>query len=160
MMKNEGMTAWFKSLRDAPGKWRRRTRTERLLLLEAFVLLGIARLAVLTLPFRWLALSLGRHMNESDMQISASDLRLARMVAQAIRSAANNTPWESVCLTQAVAAQWMLKHRHIAGTLYLGVAKDETRPEKLSAHAYIRCGDIILTGAPGHRQFTVVATFS
>ena len=82
------------------------------------------------------------------------------MIGQAIRSAANYTPWESVCLPQAMAAQWMLKRRHIAGTLYLGVAKDETKPEKLAAHAWLRSGDVLLTGGAGHRQFTVVATFS
>ncbi len=160
MMYNMGMTEWFKSFQDAPSKWRRRTRIERMLLLEAFALLGLARLAVLILPFKWLAVSLGRHMNESGTQISATDLHQARMVGQAIRSAAHNTPWESVCLPQAMAAQWMLKRRRIAATLYLGVAKDETKLEKLAAHAWLRCGDVILTGAASHRQFKVVATFS
>ena len=160
MIHTANMNARFKSFQDAPAKWRRRSRIERWLLMEAFVLLGIARLAVLTMPFKRLAVSLGRHMNESDAQVSASDLNLARQVGQAIRSAANYTPWKSVCLPQAVAAQWMLKRRHIAGTLYLGMAKDEAKPEKLAAHAWLRCGDIILTGAASHRQFTVVSTFS
>ena len=154
------LTAWFKFFQDAPAKWRRRSRTERLLLMEAFVLLGIARLAVLVLPFKRLAVSLDRHQNETDMQISASDLNFARKVGQAVCSAANHTPWESVCLPQAVVAQWMLKRRRIAGTLYLGVAKDVTKPEILAAHAWLRCGSIILTGAAGHQQFTVVTTFS
>ncbi len=157
---NAAVTAWLKSLQDAPAKWRRRTRVERLLLLEAFVLLGFARLMVLAIPFRWLAGSLGKRMGESGTQVGESDLQHARMIGQAIRSAANNAPWVSVCLPQAVAAQWMLKHRHIPATLYLGVAKDEAKPEKLAAHAWLRCGDLILTGAPGHLQFTVVATFS
>ena len=160
MMNSTNVTAWFKSFQDAPAKWRRRTRVERFLLMEAFVLLGIARLAVLALPFKWLAVSLGRHMNEADAQIIASDLNLARKVGQAVRSAANYTPWESVCLPQGVAAQWMLKRRRIAGTLYLGVSKDEAKPEKLAAHAWLRCGNIILTGAAGHRQFTEVSSFS
>jgi hypothetical protein len=154
------MTTWFKSFRDVLAKWRRRTRAERILLLEAFLLLGVARLAVLALPFKWLAVSLGRHMHEADARISASDLHLARSVGQAICAAANYTPWESVCLPQAVAAQWMLKRRHIAGTLYLGVAKADAHPERLAAHAWLRCGNLILTGRQGHRQYTVVATFA
>ena len=160
MVNNTDMMAWFKSLCDAPAKWRRRSGAERVLLMEAFVLLGFARLAVLTLPFRWLAVSLGRHMNESSIQISASNLHHARKIGQAVRSAANNTPWESACLAQTVAGQWMLKRRNIAGTLYLGVAKDETKQEKITAHAWLRCGDIILIGREGQRQFTVVAAFS
>jgi hypothetical protein len=154
------MTPWFKSLHNAPAKWRRRSRTERLLLLEAFALLGLARLTVLILPFKWLAFSLGRHMNESGTQISVSDLQYARLIGQAIRSAANNTPWKSVCLPRAVAAQWMLRRRRIAATLYLGVAKDDEKPEKLAAHAWLRCGDIIVTGKAGMEHFTVVSVFS
>ncbi len=154
------MPKWLQYCRAVPAKWRRRTRAERLLLLEAFVLLAFARLMVLILPFKWLAVSLGRHMNESGTQVNPSDLLIARIVGQAIRSAASNTPWQSVCLPQAVAAQWMLKRRRIAATLYLGVAKSENKAEKLAAHAWLRCGDIILTGASGHRQFTVVAMFS
>ena len=156
---NAKMT-WLKSLHDTPAKWRRRSRAERLLLMEAFVLLGIARLTVLVMPFRWLAVTLGKHMKETGIEVNPSDLGPARMVGQAVRSAANNTPWESLCLPQAVAGQWMLKRRHIAGTLYLGVAKDKAKTERLAAHAWLRCGNIILTGREGHRQFTVVAVFS
>ena len=42
----------------------------------------------------------------------------------------------------------MLKRRGIPGTVYLGVMKDENRPVTLAAHAWVRCGSIILTGAP------------
>jgi hypothetical protein len=38
--------------------------------------------------------------------------------------------------------------------------KDESKPEKMAAHAWVRCGRFILTGADGHRRFTVVSTFS
>ena len=154
------MTRWLRSLRYAPAKWRRRSSAERLLLLEAAALLGVARLLLLTIPFRWLAGSLGKRMNESGTKADPSDLHAARLIGRAILSAANNTPWESVCLPQAVAGQWMLKRRGIAATLYLGVAKDEAKAEKLAAHAWLRCGDLILTGNAGHRHFTVVATFS
>ena len=160
LINNAGMMAWFKSLGDAPAKWRRRSWADRRLLMEAFLLLGVARLSILALPFKWLSVTLGRRMKETGAQINASDFRCALRIGQAVRSAANNTPWESVCLSQAVAAQWMLKRRHIAGTLYLGVTKDEAKPEKLIAHAWLRYGSVILTGREGHRKFTVVASFS
>lgn len=147
-------------IRSVPAKWRKRSGTERLLLLEAFALLGVARLLVLTMPFRLLAGSLGEHMGQSAPKATPDDLRCARLIGQAVRSAANNTPWQSVCLPQAVAGQWMLKRRRIAATLYLGVAKADAKPEQLAAHAWLRCGEAVITGAAGHRQFTVVATFS
>lgn len=159
-MNETGNRSWLKSLKDAPAKWRRRSRTERMLLVEAFLLLGIARLGVLILPFRWLAKSLGKHMKDDQKPVQPADLQVARLIGGAVRSAAGWTPWGSVCLPQAVAAKWMLKRRRIPGTVYLGVMKDETKPEKLSAHAWTRCGKIILTGAQGHHQYTVVSTFS
>jgi len=99
-------------------------------------------------------------MKETAESIQPADLHLARMIGWAVRSGANYTPWESVCLPQAVAAKWMIKRRGISGTLYLGVMKDETKPDKLAAHAWVRCGQFILTGAKGHLQYTVVSTFS
>ncbi len=149
----------FQALREAAAKWRRRTRRERLLLLEAVALLGIARLTTLIFPFRWIAGSLGKHMAESSRDLSAAHLQQARTMGQAIRSAAKYTPWASVCLSQAVAAQWMLKRRRIPATLYLGVAKDKAKWEGLSAHAWLRCGNVILTGREEHGQFAVVTTF-
>jgi hypothetical protein len=54
----------------------------------------------------------------------------------------------------------MLKRRRIGATLYLGVAKDLTKPQQLAAHAWLRCGDIILTGGANHKDFAVLSTFS
>jgi hypothetical protein len=153
------MFKFLKAISAAPAKWRRRSRIEKLLLLEAFFLLGLARILVLTIPFRWLARTLGRHMLESSTDAAAADLHLAVLIGQAVRAAAGNTPWESVCLPQAVAGQWMLKRRGITATLYLGVAKADDKPERLAAHAWLRCGYQILTGGAGHRQYTVVSTF-
>ena len=150
----------LKKLMEAPAKWRRRTKEERRMLVEAFVFLGMARFAVLCLPFRVLSRSLGTHMEESSRNTDPLEARTARLVGQAVRSAANNTPWASVCLPQAVACQWMLKRRGLAGTLYLGVKIAPDSPKGLLAHAWLRCGSRILTGADGHLQFTVVSSFA
>jgi hypothetical protein len=99
-------------------------------------------------------------MEETGLETNPSDIGYARMIGQAVCAAANYTLWKSVCLSQAVAAQWMLKRRNIAGTLYLGVAKDEANPLEFTAHAWLRCGNLILTGRDGHRRFTVVSKFS
>jgi hypothetical protein len=146
--------------KEALAKWHRRSPAERWLRIEAFLLLGLARIMVVVLPFRILAATLGRHRMETDHQVSPPVTDLALKIGQAVRAAACHTPWKSVCLPQAVAAQWMLRRRGIAGTLYLGVAKDKTNPDKLTAHAWLRCGNQILTGAGGYQAFTVVTTFS
>ena len=70
LMKEPAKASRIISLRDIFAKWGRRSRTERVLLLEAFMLLAAARLFVLALPFRWLARSLGRHMQEDQAPVS------------------------------------------------------------------------------------------
>jgi hypothetical protein len=131
---------------------------ERRLFVEAFIWLGIARLTILIVPFRRLAPYLGRHMVESDETVSPRNDDLRTKAAWALQTAAHYTPWESKCLVQAVAGKTMLKLRGVPSTLYLGLAKKENR--ELNAHAWLRSGDIILTGARGMGHYTVVATFA
>jgi hypothetical protein len=66
-------------------------------------------------------------------------------------------PGECKCLAQAVAAKMMLGRRGVPSTLYLGLAKDEQ--QKLRAHAWLRSGEVIVTGARERDKFHVVATF-
>jgi hypothetical protein len=152
--------AWLSRLRQIPAKWRRRTWIERRLLIEAAALLGVARVLVRWVPFRRLAPGLGQHMQESPATVPDQAMELARLVGQAVRSAAANTPWQSVCLPQAMVGQWMLQRRNIPATLYLGVRRDAATPKKFAAHAWLRCGGEILTGAAGREQYTVVGTYA
>ena len=143
--------------RRSIGRFFRLSWRRRLLLVEAAAWLGIARLAVLLLPFRWLAPRFGRKMAESP----ASDPREAdvgRRVAWAVRIASRHTPWHNKCLGEAIAGKAMLRRRGVASTLYLGLAKAESGG--LEAHAWLRCGSRILTGGGLSQSYTVVATFA
>jgi hypothetical protein len=131
---------------------------DRLLLIEATLWLGLARLVMLAIPFRWLAPSLGQQMLESPTTDEPAQHEDARRLSRAVVTMSRYTPWESKCLTQAIAGKMMLKRRGIASTLYLGVMKDGNNG--LSAHAWLRSGTVILTGGPGRERFTVVSTFA
>lgn len=48
---------------------------DRFCLLEAILWLGLARLAILVLPFRWLAPHLGRHMAQSPAAVGSIALK-------------------------------------------------------------------------------------
>jgi len=96
-------------------------------------------------------------MASSDENDKDGDRKTEVSVSRAILTMSRHLPWESKCLVQAISGKMMLRRRQIPSTLYLGVAKKEDGD--LNAHAWIRCGDRILTGARGHRQFTVVASF-
>ena len=82
----------------------------------------------------------------------------AKQIGWAVVTMSYRTFWQSTCLVQAIAVQLMLNRRGIPGTLYLGAVKD--KENKLHAHAWVRCGKSILTGAEGHQRFSVISTFA
>lgn len=57
-----------------------------------------------------------------------------------------------------MTAKLMLKRRKTKCTLYLGVSKEDNNLMK--AHAWVRSGNIIATGAKGKERFKVVSIFS
>ena len=132
--------------------------SEHLLLVEAGLWLGISRLAVSILPFRCLVPWLGRHMAESPgTGVPACEEQLKR-ISWAVVATSRHMPWKRKCLAQAMAGKKMLQRRGIASTLYLGVAKEGENA--LIAHAWLRSGSRILTGARGRKKYTVVSTFA
>ena len=57
-----------------------------------------------------------------------------------------------------MAGKAILRTRGISSTLYLGVDLDDDKD--LQAHAWLRCGDKVLTGERPSAGFTVVAHFA
>ena len=140
-------------------KFLRRPSSDRSLLLQALGWLVVARLQVSLLPFRWVSPRLGRHMTESSSELDQTGHLLALKVSWAVESVARHLPMGFVCLPQAMAAKWMLRRHHLSNTLYLGVRNDPQKSGGLQAHAWLRCGPRILTGAHGRQAYTIVATF-
>lgn len=125
--------------------------------MEAAFWLGISRLVVLVLPFRWIAPFLGQQMQNSKDKPVHDNLSAGIKAAQAIQSMSRHLPWECKCLVQAISGKMMLKRRGIGSSLYLGVAKAEGCG--LAAHAWLSSGGRILLGRQGMHQYTVVAMF-
>ena len=141
-------------------KFRYLSSNEKRLFVEAWLTLGFMRGAILTIPFKRLTRALEQHQNDAEITpLSREKLHLAITTGKIISQAANNTPWQSSCLVQSFTAQRMLEKRNIPGVFYLGVRKDDTAREKMSAHAWSRCGDMIITGDKGREDFTVISTF-
>lgn len=129
---------------------------EKLLFFEAYLRLGLARFGVLTVPFARLASSWGVPMYET-FRVPLSDRSLPLRVSRAILRARRYTPWKSNCLPQAMTAKSMLQKRGLRSTLYLGLMLEASG--EVTAHAWLRCGDVYVTGGRGAR-FTVVGTFA
>lgn len=135
------------------------TWLQRARLVEALYNLALARLTLVLVPFNRLAARLGEPQRQSpDTLTPPAQAAQARSISWAVTTMSRLVPWDSACLAQAIAAKWMLQKRGLASTLYLGVAYDQNK--KMLAHAWLRCGDIYVTGAPQHRSFAVVTTFA
>lgn len=138
-------------------KFVQRSRLERRLFLEAWGCLALARVMIVIMPFRLIARRLGRTRAESS-SLAGKGEGLARTISWAVRTASRYSLWRSTCLTQAMAAKMMLRRRQLPNTLYLGLAKDEEGT--LRAHAWLRCGEAILTGGENRAGFTTIASFA
>ena len=136
----------------------------KLLLLQAWCLLGWCRIAVLLAPFKRLVAKLQHHhlaVPAAPLQVAQSEEALA--IGRLVATASKFTPWQSRCLTQVLVVQKLLAKRAIPGQLYLGVRRGSELnddPTGLSAHAWLQCGEDIVSGKAGHERFTVVSAFS
>ncbi|WHY61139.1 lasso peptide biosynthesis B2 protein [Cytobacillus firmus] len=129
----------------------------KLLLIEAFFLLGWARI-LKGRSFSKVALTLGEHMKETTLFMDESNRKLLKNVSDAINIVSRYTFWESMCLVKAIAALKMLERRHVESTIYFGTSKDKTG--KLIAHAWLRSGPFYITGAEVMDQFVIVSYFA
>ena len=140
--------------------WRRRPLAEKLWVVPAFLLLGISRAALLTLPFRWIVPWLGHSLQTAALVPLASTTETARAlrIGHAVGVAARHTPWDSACLAQAITARILLGLNQLPYALFLGV--DKRGDEGFAAHAWVCTGRAAVTGGHSFADFTVVGTFS
>lgn len=127
---------------------------------EAALLLSVAKFAVAILPFRWIARHLGPFGRPGPYEGDPGDQNLRPRVMRSLGRAARHLPWKTTCLARAIAGYCMLSRRGVRSTLYLGVAKESGSGE-LSAHAWLRSGDLVLTGGNEDlRRYTIVGSFT
>lgn len=125
-----------------------------LVLAEAAVALTLARLALRSLPFRWLAPS-ADWSAPAPPAAGSADPRAAR-VGRAIGRAADRLPWHSTCLVRALAGRMMLARRGVPSVLCLGVAKDV---EAFRAHAWLLASGGVVCGGREAPGYTPIAAF-
>ena len=128
------------------------------LLFEAIFWSGIARILIVFVPLKRFSFILGTHMKVTPETSAAEYLELLKAVGLAVNRARRYVPWRCKCYEQAIAARMILSRCGLAPTFYYGVSKDEDK--KLIAHAWLRCGDYIVTGKTGMHRFTIVGTFA
>ena len=128
-----------------------------------FILLGFARLAILTIPFRYYARFLGTYEKTKIVTpiLTSEQINAVRRIGRLVRATASITPWESLCLVQALVASLMLRRSRLPYILHFGLAKniDPNTLDPMKAHAWIAAGPIAVTGGRGLVNFTVVGSY-
>jgi hypothetical protein len=127
-----------------------------LLLLEATFWLAVAAFTIAVLPFRHVGHLAERpiHGPEPPQQKRAP---MVRRIRWAVIASAHRVPWRAVCFQQGLAAQLMLRRRGVPSILYYGAAPDNQNG--LSAHVWVRDGDVNVIGGEIASRFTMLATF-
>ena len=128
------------------------TNRQRLLLLEATLMLGLARLTLLTVPFSRIVPWLERVPDAPEPGAAT-----VQDVRQAVTIAARNVPWNAVCLPQAMAAKAMLARRGQGSALHLGAGKADS--DGFMAHAWLVAGGEIVVGEVGASAVAPLARF-
>lgn len=114
--------------------------------LEAYWFSAIYRICILLVKPERLRRYWGIEGEESPETEEMEIYRYARSVSRIVDHVCNKTVWESKCLVRALTAQHLLKKKHIPSTLYLGCSVIEG---EMTAHAWLRCGEMYVTGGNG-----------
>lgn len=135
----------------------------KLLTPVAWALIGVASGLLIVVPFRRLAPLMGRSLGAAALVpiADANQLRRARLIGRAVATAARFAPFRADCLPQAMAAVTFCHALNVPYAAFLGASMSTPdKPGELTAHAWVRCGPVPITGGTGNFQrFGVVACF-
>ncbi|NOQ26732.1 MAG: lasso peptide biosynthesis B2 protein [Bacteroidales bacterium] len=133
-------------------------KTERKILNRTLFWLIFALILVRLIPIKWFSNLLGVFNKEIKLDLNNKQLLLISVLQKNIRRLKKRLPWTVKCFEEAIAAKKILEKYNIKTTIYLGVAKKEE--EILIAHAWLKSGDVFISGRKGHKQHTVVGFYT
>lgn len=121
------------------------------LLIEAIAVLALVRLGLWVLPFK----AVGRMTAKTIPRRREGPAPAVQRVAQAIVRGARVVPG-ATCLTQALAAEVLMRRAGCPAALRLGIARDPGGP--LRAHAWLESDGVAVVGG-GLSDYTLLPTF-
>ncbi|MBQ1689179.1 MAG: lasso peptide biosynthesis B2 protein [Lachnospiraceae bacterium] len=130
----------------------------RRITIEAWYFCMWYRLLIRFLPSNKLEKRFGIRDQETSREVSKRDYYWAYRAGYEANRIAEKTPWDSKCLVRALAARKILERRKVATTLYLGVGWEVKEKNPMIAHAWLRCGELYVTGGNGE-GYAIVAMY-
>ncbi|MCP4177331.1 MAG: lasso peptide biosynthesis B2 protein [bacterium] len=129
---------------------------EKKTVIEVVLLLLYGRILLL-LPYKYMKQYFGNYSIESS-ESEILNPRELRKISRYIRHIGERLPWKCTCLVNAISAKIMLRRRKIPSTIFFGMAKDSD--DKIAAHAWVKCGDIYITGEHTEHEYKAVGHFT
>jgi hypothetical protein len=136
---------------------------DRALLLEAVAALTVTRAALLVVPFRKLVRRALRRSAPPLPGLGAApttgraDPGTAKRVGWALQVTAAHLPFGSSCLVRALAGKLMLDRRGVPCLVVLGVRAPGA---DFGAHAWLRAGELIVSGEAEAPDYSELARFA
>lgn len=132
----------------ALARWRALDPARRRLLLCAVAALCVAALRVRMMPFPRIAASLGpmQAPRPEAATPTAAETARAQAIGWAIGAAARRMPFESACLTRALAAHRLARAEGLAPRLHMGAEPGQNGGAE--THAWLTVAGIGVTGFP------------
>ena len=137
---------------NAVGKFVRLAPSRRRLVVKASLVVAAYRVALTTVPFRWVR-GVAARLAEPARE-DAAGARPREELTWAVKAASRRVP-RATCLTQALALQTLLAQEGYASNLHIGVAKADGRFE---AHAWLESGGRVVIGGGDVERFTQLAS--
>ncbi len=140
--------------RSRRDRWRSLGLADWALLAEALFLVTVAAMVVALLPFARIGQLASRPAKPAGRPLEPA---LAQRIRWAVEAVARRMPFRAKCFENGLAAQWMLRRRGYASTLFYGATMKAAVP--LAAHVWVRVGDLDIVGCDNAADFTVLARF-
>lgn len=115
--------------------------------LQVYLYAAWYRLMIIFGRSRALILAAGQRGEESPEEAAEEEYRKAFVIGSEVTRICGHTLWQSLCLVQALTVVKLLRRAKVPATMYLGVGRDEN--ERMIAHAWVRCGQLFVTGGNG-----------
>lgn len=130
-------------------------------LLPVWVLLGLCRLAILTVPLRHMHAFYGQNLGICPWVPLATPRQIARArdIRRTIGLAATYSPWTANCYPQALTARILMGLYGVPYALHFGLRRDNDG-RKIAAHAWVVCGPVAVSGGQSFGAYTIVRSFA
>ncbi len=132
---------------------------QKVLFVLIFLLLGVMRVVIVLIPFRYyVKILLNPKPSQNKFTLTIQKFGYARAIGRLTMLAAKFTPWEAKCLVQGLTVRFLLRMWRIPSIFYIGVGTDET--QLFVAHAWINCNNTTIVGGDdSFNQFKIISQF-